>query len=94
MVPNIIQGPMDVAGMLGETVTFTCTAIGIPIPNITWSSDDMSSIEATRDIVMGDNTIVSMLRLSNLQDEDFVYYICTATNMFGSDDVTALLGSE
>ena len=86
---------MDVAGMLGDTVTFTCTATGIPIPDITWSSDNMSSIEATTYIVMGDdNTIVSILRLSNLQAEDFVYYTCTATNMFGSDDVTALLGSE
>jgi len=85
---------MDVARMLGGNVTFTCMATGIPLPDITWSRDDMSSIEATGDFVMDNNSRVSMLTLSNLQDEDFDNYTCTATNMFDSDSVTALLGSE
>ena len=85
---------MDVARMLGDNVTFTCMATGIPLPDITWSSDDMNSIEATGDFVMDNNTRVSILTLSNLQDEDFDYYTCTVTNMFDSDSATALLGSE
>jgi len=85
---------MDMARTIGDNATFTCTATGIPLPTITWSSDSRNSIEATGDIIMDADTIVSMLTLSNLQDSDFENYTCTATNMFGSDDVTALLGSE
>ena len=43
---------------------------------------------------MDADRIVSMLTISNLQDDDFENYTCTATNMFGSDGVIALLGSE
>ena len=94
VVPNITQGPMDVARMLGDNVTFTCMATGIPLPDIMWSRDDMNSIEATGDFVMDNNTRVSILTLLNLQDGDFDNYTCTATNMFDSDSATALLGSE
>ena len=91
---EITQGPMDMARMINDNVTFTCTVTGIPLPIITWSSDSRNSIEATGDIVIDANRTVSMLMLSNLQDDDFDNYTCTAINMFGSDDVTALLGSE
>ena len=91
---EITQGPMDMARMINDNVTFTCTATGIPLPIITWSSDSRNSIEATGDIVIDVNRTVSILTLSNLQDDDFDNYTCTATNMFGSDDVTVLLGSE
>jgi len=77
---------MDMAHVIGDNATFACTATGIPLPTITWSS-----IEATGDIIMD---AVSTLTLSNLQDDDFDNYTCTATNMFGSDNVTVLLGSE
>ncbi|XP_065905338.1 hemicentin-1-like isoform X4 [Dysidea avara] len=89
---EITQGPMDMARMINDNVTFTCTVTGIPLPIITWSSDSRNSIEATGDIVIDANRTVSMLMLSNLQDDDFDNYTCTAINMFGSDDVTALLG--
>ena len=73
---------------------FTCTATGIPLPTITWSSDSRNSIKATGDIVINGTTRLSTLTLSSLQDDDFDNYTCTVTNMFGSDNVTALLGSE
>ncbi|XP_065905337.1 hemicentin-1-like isoform X3 [Dysidea avara] len=91
---EITQGPMDMARMINDNVTFTCTATGIPLPIITWSSDSRNSIEATGDIVIDVNRTVSILTLSNLQDDDFDNYTCTATNMFGSDDVTVLLGRD
>jgi len=46
------------------------------------------------DMVTSDSKRQSTLTLSNLQDDDFDDYTCTATNMFDSDDSTALLGSE
>jgi len=46
------------------------------------------------DMIIDGTTILSTLTLSNLQDDDFDNYTCTVTNMFGSDNITALLGSE
>ena len=92
VVPVITQGPIDTPGVLDGSVMFTCTATGIPLPNITWM--DENNILMGSDMVINGTTIQSTLTLSNLQDDDFDNYTCTATNMFGSDDVTALLGSE
>jgi len=93
VVPTITEGPMDVARILGESVTFTCTATGIPLPMIMWTDEDDTMLMGS-DMVINSTSIISTLTISNLQDEDFDNYTCTATNMFGSDNVTALLGSE
>jgi len=45
-------------------------------------------------VINGGTAIQSTLTLSSLQDDDFGNYTCTATNVFNSDNVTALLGSE
>ena len=94
MVPTITQAPIDVSGELGGSVVFTCTATGNPRPDITWTDQDGNMAGMTSDMVIDTTSIQSTLTLSNLQDEDFDNYTCTATNMFGSDNVTALLGSE
>ena len=93
MVPTITQGPMNVTHMIDESVTFTCTATGIPLPMIMWTDED-DMILADTSVDINTTSIQSTLTISNLQDEDFDNYTCTATNMFGSDSVTALLGSE
>ena len=95
VVPEITQGPVDMAARVGESVTFTCTATGVPLPNITWSSDSSDSITATSDVVSDNDTMrVSQIMLSDLQINDFQNYTCTAMNVFGNDSETALLGSE
>jgi len=92
VVPVITQGPIDTPAMMGDNVTFTCTATGIPLPNITWMNESIMLMSS--DMIIDSTTILSTLTLSNLQDDDFDNYTCTATNMFGSDDSTALLGSK
>ena len=82
------------ARMINDNVTFTCTATGIPLPIIKWMDENDNSDLMGSDMIIDDTTIQSTLTLSNLQDDDFDNYTCTATNMFSSDDVTALLGSE
>jgi len=97
VVPTITQGSVDIPAMIGDTVMFTCTATGIPLPTITWMDQDGNLVVgSTTDIsdMIIDGTILSTLTLSNLQDDDFGDYTCSATNMFGSDDTTALLGSK
>ena len=80
-----------------ETVTFECSATGIPAPTITWfrngtelsesriTFNDPSSMSYTRD----DNQIVwrvtRTLDLANTVDADSGTYTCNATNSAGSD---------
>ena len=94
VVPTITQGPIDTPGVLGGSVMFTCIATGIPLPIITWMDENDDTMLTADDMVISGTTILSTLTLSNLQDDDFDNYTCTATNMFDSDDVTTLLGSE
>jgi len=96
----ITQAPVDRASMIGDMMTFTCIASGVPLPDITWSSDSNSNITAQLDDVMINDNIVngtmrqSQLTLTDLQVNDFQNYTCNATNQFGSDSETVLLGSE
>ena len=98
VIPEITQGPFDMASKLGESVVFTCNATGVPLPDITWSSNTSSIIMNQGDIMIADSddglTRESLLMITNLKAADFQSYTCNATNMFGSDSETALLGSE
>jgi len=85
---------MDTPGMINDSVMLSCTATGIPLPTITWMDESDNMMLMGSDMIIDSATILSTLTLSNLQDDDFDNYTCTATNMFGSDNVTALLGSE
>ena len=89
----ITEGPVNTPGMVGENIAFTCTAIGIPLPNVTWMDEDDTMLMGS-DMVINGFSIQSTLKLLNLRDEDFDNYTCTVTNKFGGDNVTALLGSE
>ena len=91
----ITESPTDTPGVVGGTVTFNCTATGIPLPTITWMDQDGNMVDTASSEDIGDGiTRQSTLTISNLQDDDFDNYTCTATDMFGSDNVTVLLGSE
>ena len=88
--PEITQGPDDAAEMLGEEVTLSCTATGLPLPDITWSSPIDTPVQPSDDMII-DSTRQSQITVSNLQLSDFGMNTCTATNEFASDSETALL---
>ena len=89
----ITVGPIDTPGVLDDSVMFTCTATGIPLPTITWMNQDGNIVGTTSDMI-DVTTIQSTLTVSNLQDNDFGNYVCMAGNVFNTDNATALLGSE
>ena len=92
VVPEITQGPDTAARRLDEDVIFSCTATGVPLPDITWSDPDMTDIQVqTNDDMVIDDTRQSEITVSGLQIDDFGTYTCTATNEFGSVNATALL---
>ena len=86
MTTSILQGPIEVTSLIGDSVMFSCTATGIPIPTITWSSD------TDGDIITNTATILNMTTIySDVQVDDFTNYTCTAENQFGSVNATAML---
>ena len=89
MEVRITQAPMETTQLLGHNVTFSCTATGIPLPNITWSSDnDDVTIYTT---VLDDSTIFSEISLVSITVEDFVNYTCSAMNIFNTVNESAIL---
>ena len=88
--------PEDAVVLLGGEVTFTCTAIGVPAPIITWSNEVNGTINATSNITM-DTSTTSILTLTNLTASYFNQsYTCTASNIHGMTNSSAVLteGSE
>ena len=91
MEAKITEAPMETTQLLGLNVTFSCTATGIPIPFITWSSDNEDMINANNVTILDDITIFSEILLVNVGMDDFVNYTCTATNRFNMVNASAML---
>ena len=88
----------------GNSITFECTATGIPAPEITWlrngmelnsTSDPRITFETAStpmDIIRDDGETVQEvtrnMTLSNTVDEDSGSYVCMATNVAGSGSDT------
>ena len=87
----ITQGPMETTQLLGGSVTFRCTATGIPLPNITWSSDNRPMIDPINQTQLDDITIFSDILLANISMEDSVNYTCSAMNKFNTMNASAPL---
>ena len=94
-IPIITPPPQDATVLLGGEVTFICRAIGIPVPNITWSSENNINISATSTVL--ENSRISTLSLTNLTSSYFNQsYTCTASNDHGINNSSVVLteGSE
>ena len=95
-IPVITEPPENAIVLLGGNVTFTCEAIGVPAPTITWSNEVIDAINATSIEIM-DTMTMSVLTLTNLASSYFNQsYTCTASNEHGMVNSSAILteGSE
>jgi len=90
-VASISQGPMEATSLIGGSVVFTCTATGIPLPTITWSSDTDGDITANTEKMLNMTTTYSEIIISDVQVDEFTTYTCTAENQFRSVTGTAML---
>ena len=81
---------------VGGRVEFTCDVLSIPSATITWSYD---SGGVQRNLTTGGRVTISpstTLTITNVQESDEGYYICTAQNSFGRNTTSGRLtvGSE
>jgi len=91
VAPVVAENPHDASGMIDDSVVFTCTVTGIPLPTITWSSDTDGDIATNTETILNMTTIYSEIIISDVQVDDFTNYTCTAENQFGSVTETAML---
>ena len=70
-----------------DSVVLTCTAFGIPLPNVTWiktidgvSADIDRLYEPTIDKSVNNNVVTSLLMFDNITKVDEATYTCFAQN--------------
>ena len=95
---NITNPPDDITVTAPDAVSFTCTASGVPRPNITWFSPSSETLISGNNRVTimemeeGDREIVSTLSIATTAPSVAGQYRCVADNgVTGVDDVTTLL---
>ena len=77
-------------------VTFSCQAIGEPIPSISWYYNglmiNVSNVSEYRvSSSMDDIVITSYLTIMNAQSYDVGIYTCEAENLIGNDSNSGVL---
>lgn len=83
--PSFTSQPMSTIIEEKENVTFTCSAYGDPIPNITWSKEN-GTLPVGRSLVAFDS-----LSLWSVLRSDSGNYTCTATSTAGTISSSAEL---
>lgn len=85
---QIVTPPTNQVVLATGTLTVTCTATGVHIPDILWQKGDSVLANGSRvlisEAVSGLNQITSLLTVSGLTSEDSGSYTCNATNTEGS----------
>ena len=93
---EITAGPTDVLENETNTVTFSCQAVGEPVPNISWYFDgtminvsDTSTYNDSNSI--NGTEVTSLLTILNTQSSNAGIYTCEAENFLGTDGSSGIL---
>ncbi len=79
MSPTITTPPQDRSAAIGSSVTFSCSAIGLPPPDVQW-------FVGTRQIAEGNNFTIAAVNASSMGT-----YTCAASNSASSVSSSARL---
>ncbi|XP_053381213.1 hemicentin-1-like [Mercenaria mercenaria] len=86
--PRFTTAPRNITVQLGSSVQLQCIADGDPVPTQRWTKDD-------RQLVLDNNMEVtldqSMLTITQIKETQFGKYTCTASNIAGTESVSAWL---
>ena len=77
-------------------ITFSCQAIGEPVPNISWyfNSVIINVSNASKYIISDSSNgtmVISLLTIINTQSSDVGKYTCFAENIIGSEQSSGVL---
>ncbi|KAH8408036.1 hypothetical protein KR222_011729 [Zaprionus bogoriensis] len=78
--PRWSYEPMDMAIILGNTISINCEANGYPIPAITWFKGQGKALKEFKPLTMRNNSLL----LNLATDNDEGYYMCQANNEIGA----------
>ena len=96
---TIVFGVMNKTQNIGDTVFFTCQAVGEPVPNIIWYLNGVLVQNSTikymiSELELSNTTINSTLTISNVDISDLGIYTCNATNVVSTDTSSGTLTSN
>ena len=93
---EIITNVIDLLENENNTVTFSCQAIGEPVPTITWyfngvmvNVSDTSKYNITSSV--NETSVKNFLTITNAQSSDVGTYTCHAKNIIGTDTSSGIL---
>ncbi|KAK6636854.1 hypothetical protein RUM43_010518 [Polyplax serrata] len=78
--PTFLQKPRTREIRLKHTATISCSAFGVPLPEVKWRRANGQDIDATRMTVLP----TGALKINRVRYNDRGRYTCTAENVFGS----------
>ena len=85
---TLFEYPMDTIADVSETVSFSCSASGVPLPDISWYKDGYLLDTSSNNITDSANetSVTSVLVLSDLILSDAGLYICNASHPVSGTD--------
>ena len=94
--PSFIAQGMDDTENEGDTANFYCHATGEPVPTVSWYFNDVpvdvtNTVKYDVVLTMFSTSILSILRINNVQSSDVGTYTCNATNVVSSDTTCGVL---
>ena len=93
---EITDGVIDMLENETNPITFSCQAIGEPVPNISWyfNGEMIDVSNASKYIISNSSNgtmVISLLTIMNTQSSDVGRYTCVAENIIGSDQSSGVL---
>ena len=93
---EITDGVIDMLENETNPITFSCQAIGEPVPNISWyfNGELIDVSNASKYIISNSSNgimVIGLLTIMNTQSSDVGRYTCFAENFVGSDQSSGVL---
>jgi hypothetical protein len=80
VIPQFLEEPVNNTKLVGDNVTMSCSAYGIPVPSITWLKDGVPITDPSSVTSISGRISSTRLLLASLNFSDVAGYSCIASN--------------